>query len=84
MLPALNDATVLAGMCKGSFVRGLIPSLAGRTLEVNVPKPTKVTLPSFLRPSVIASIVASSPRAASALENPVLSFNFTSHYLLVS
>ena len=39
MLPALNEATTFASMCKGSLVRGLIPSLAALFLAENVPNP---------------------------------------------
>lgn len=70
MLPALNEATVLAAILIGSLVKGLIPSLAALVLALNVPNPTKDTFPSFFNPAVIPAIVASRARAASALESP--------------
>ena len=72
MLPALNEATVFAGILRGSLVSGLIPSLAALFLAENVPKPTKATFPSFLSPEVIPSRQASNARAASAFVKPAL------------
>ena len=68
----MNEATVLAGICKGSLVNGLIPSLASRFLALNVPKPTNATLPSFLSPSTTPSTKASTARRASAFDKPAL------------
>ena len=70
MLPALNEATVLAGILIASLVNGLIPSRAALFLAENVPKPTRETFPSFLSPAVIPASVASNARAASAFVNP--------------
>ena len=66
MLPALNEATVFAGILSGCLVNGLIPSLAALFLALKVPNPTKATFPSFLSPVVIPSIAASNARVASA------------------
>ncbi len=89
MLPALKDATVLAGILIGSFVEGLIPSRAARFFALNLPKPTKVTSPCFLSPSVIPSNTASQARPASAFDifafsatnsiNSVFDITSTSH-----
>jgi hypothetical protein len=46
-LPTLNFATVLAGMCKGSFVLGLRPERGLRLRASKVPKPTSVTFWPF-------------------------------------
>ena len=82
MLPALNEATVLAGILIASLVNGLIPSLAALFLAENVPKPTKATFPSFLRPETIPSRQASNARVASAFVKPaLLAINYTNSVL---
>ena len=84
MLPALNPATTFAGILIVSLVNGLIPSLAALSLAVKVPNPTNATFPSFLRPSVIPSIVASYALKASALVNPAFAAtNSTNSVLLI-
>ena len=72
MLPALNEATVLAGILIASLVKGLIPSRAARFLALNVPKPTKVTFPSFFSPVWIPSNKASNTRPTSAFDTSAL------------
>ena len=84
MLPALNPATTFAGILIVSLVKGLIPSLAVLFLAVKVPNPTNATFPSFLRPFVIPSIVASKALKASALVYPaVAETNSTNSVLLI-
>ena len=82
MLPALKDATVLAGILIAFLVKGLIPSLAALFLAEKVPNPTKATFPCFLRPVVIPSIAASKARAASALVKPAFEAMISTNYIL--
>ena len=57
--PALNLATFLAAMVIFSFVWRLIPSRAGRSFTLNVPKPMSCTLSPSTSAFLIASRVAS-------------------------
>ena len=60
----------LAAILTVSPVLGLRPSRAALLDTPKVPKPTSGTLSPFLSAPVIASIVASIARVASALVNP--------------
>jgi hypothetical protein len=77
--PALNFATFLAAILILAFVAGLIPSRAGRSLTLNVPKPTSCTLSPATRASLIAATVASNAFFESAFVSPepaaILSIN---------
>ena len=84
MLPALNVATVFAGILIASLVDGLMPVLAARFLALNVPKPTKATLPSVFNPLVTPAIVASKARKASAFVELVsLAINSTNSCFVI-
>lgn len=53
LLPGLNLATVLAGICIFSPVRGFLDSRAERSAVENVPNPTNVTLSPSAKASVM-------------------------------
>ena len=65
----MNFATFFAAILIFSLVAGLIPSRAGRSLTLNVPKPTRAILSPATSASLTAATVASRAFFASALDN---------------
>src|SRR5580698_11442932 len=89
-LPALKRTVVDSGIAISSPVLGLRPVLALRTVEANVPKPTRRTSSFFCSADVIALNTASttspaliresSVSSATAAMRSILFTAFPSHY----
>src|SRR5690606_8585484 len=71
-LPGRNLGTRAFLILMASPVRGLRPVRAARSDTANVPKPTRVTEPFFLRVVLTAPTKASRARPTSALDRSVL------------
>ena len=67
--PALNFATFLAAIWIFSLVAGLIPSRAGRSFTLKVPKPTNWILSPAMRASFKALVVALRAALACSFES---------------
>src|SRR5271157_1696868 len=82
-LPAVNFGTFLAAILIGLPVWGFLPVLAALLETEKVPKPTRVTLPPFFSPFLIASRTALTTPAASALLQVVFATTLTRSSLFI-
>jgi hypothetical protein len=73
---------MFAGMCIPSPVRGFTPLLAFLSITRKVPKPTKVTLSSLRRQSVMAEITASTASLDVFFVSPVWSATLSTNSAL--
>ena len=70
---ALKPGTLLAGICSGWRVYGLIPIRAWRWRSSNVPKPVSVTFSPRCSASLITANAASTTCFAALCDTPVRS-----------